>query len=81
LKAKIEEYKNKLKAWPPARKQRSNDSTKDRQPVRVAIPEPSAKLNFAHIHHSVTRMDIHAPPPLLDEYGLPKRRDIDCMIR
>jgi hypothetical protein len=78
---KIEECKNQLKTWPPTRKSRTNKSTINREPVRVTLEEPSAKLAFNHIHHSITRMDMKAPPALLDEYGLPKRKEIDCMIR
>ncbi len=80
-KEKIDECKSKLQKWPPPRKPRNTNPTTDREPVRVTLEEPSAKLAFTHIHHSITRMDMKAPPPLLDEYGLPKRRDIDCMIR
>ncbi|CAF1146285.1 unnamed protein product [Rotaria sordida] len=80
LKAKIEECKSKLRTWPPPRKPRTMNSMADRQPVRVTLEEPNAKLRFAHIHHTITRMDMKAPPPMLDEYGLPKRRGIDCMI-
>jgi hypothetical protein len=53
----------------------------DREPVRVTLEEPSAKLAFTHIHHSITRMEMKAPPALLDEYGFPKRKEIECMIR
>lgn len=81
LKQKIEECKSKLKTWPPSRKPRSVNLLTDRQPVRVKLEEPSATLNFTHIHHSITRLDMKAPPALLDEYGLPKRKEIDCMIR
>lgn len=81
LKEKIEECKSKLKTWPPSRKSRSVNLLTDRQPVRVKLEEPSAKLRFAHIHHTITRLDMTAPPALLDEYGLPKRKEIDCMIR
>ncbi len=81
IKEKIEECKSKLKTWPPARKPRTINPMGDREPVRVTLEEPSAKLAFTHIHYSITRMDIKAPPSLLDEYGLPKRREIDCMIR
>ncbi|CAF4365950.1 unnamed protein product, partial [Adineta steineri] len=80
LKEKIEECKSKLQTWPPSRKVRTINSTTDRQPVRVAIAEPNATLAFNHIHHSITRMDLKAPPPILDEYGLPKRVQLDCMI-
>ncbi|UJR15063.1 hypothetical protein I4U23_002034 [Adineta vaga] len=80
LKQKIEECKKELQTWPPTRKERSNNPTVDRQPVRVELSEPSAKLAFHHIHHEITRMDIKAPPALIDEYGLPKRKEIDCMI-
>ncbi|CAF3536488.1 unnamed protein product [Rotaria socialis] len=31
-------------------------------------------------HHAHTHLDLKAPPPMLDEYGLPKRREVDCMI-
>jgi hypothetical protein len=81
LKEKIEECKSKLGKWPPPRKPHTINSTVDREPVRVTLQEPNAKLTFTHIHHSITRVDLKAPPALLDEYGLPKRRDIDCMIR
>jgi hypothetical protein len=81
LKEKIEECKSKLGTWPPPRKLRTINSTTDRQPVRVTLTDPSATLAFTHIHHSITRMDMKAPPPLLDEYGLPKRQELDCMIR
>jgi hypothetical protein len=80
-KEKIEECKGILKTWPPARKPRTINQITDREPVRVTLEEPSAKLAFTHIHHSIERMDMKAPPTLLDEYGLPKRREIDCMIR
>ncbi|CAF3837158.1 unnamed protein product [Adineta steineri] len=80
LKEKIEECKSKLQTWPPSRKVRTINSTTDRQPVRVAIAEPNATLAFNHIHHTITRMDLKAPPPILDEYGLPKRVQLDCMI-
>ncbi|CAF1290838.1 unnamed protein product [Adineta steineri] len=80
LKEKIEECKSKLQTWPPQRKVRTINSTTDRQPVRVTIAEPNATLAFNHIHHTITRMDIKAPPPILDEYGLPKRVQLDCMI-
>ena len=65
----------------PPRKQRQINSMTNRQPVRVTLEEPNAKLPFTHIHHSLTRIEMKAPPPLLDEYGLPKRRELDCMIR
>jgi hypothetical protein len=81
LKEQIEECKSKLQKWPPARKPRNPNPMADREPVRVPLEEPSAKLKFTHIHHSITRMELKAPPALLDEYGLPKRREIDCMIR
>lgn len=81
VKEQIEECKSKLQTWPPARKPRRIDPTADRETVRVTIEEPNAKLGFTHIHHEITRLDIKPPPPLLDEYGFPKRRDIDCMIR
>ncbi len=80
-KEKIEECKGKLKTWPPARKPRTINQITDREPVRVTLEEPSAKLTFTHIHHSIERMEMKAPDTLLDEYGLPKRREIDCMIR
>ncbi|CAF1183320.1 unnamed protein product [Rotaria sp. Silwood1] len=80
LKGKIEECKSKLRTWPPPRKSRTINLMADRQPIRVTLEEPSAKLNFTHIHHSITRMDMKAPSPILDEYGLPKRRELDCMI-
>ena len=78
---KIEECKSQLKTWPPPRKVRQVNPTVDREPVRITLEPPSAKLAFNHIHHSITRMDIKAPPALLDEYGLPTRKEIDCMIR
>jgi hypothetical protein len=81
LKTKIEECKSKLQTWPPLRKLRIVNPMADRQPVRVILEEPNATLRFTHIHHSITRMDIKAPPALVDEYGLPVRRNIDCMIR
>ena len=81
LKEKINECKKQLKTWPPARQTRSINPLTDRQAIRIKFDEPSAKLQFAHIHHSITRMDMKAPPALLDEYGLPKRRNLDCMIR
>ena len=81
LNEKIEECKSKLQTWPPPRKSRAIDPMVNREPVRVKLDEPDAKLPFNHIHHSITRMDMKAPPALVDEYGLPKRRDIDCMIR
>ncbi|CAF4663729.1 unnamed protein product [Rotaria socialis] len=31
-------------------------------------------------HHAHTHLDLKAPPPMLDEYGLSKRREVDCMI-
>ncbi|CAF4220031.1 unnamed protein product, partial [Adineta steineri] len=80
LKEKIEECKRKLQTWPPQHKVRTINSTTDRQPVRVAVAEPNSTLAFNHIHHSITRMDLKAPPPILDEYGLPKRVQLDCMI-
>ena len=80
-KQKIEECKSQLKIWPPARKPRNANPMANREPVRVTIEAPSAKLNFAHIHHEITRMDMKAPEPILDEYGFPKRREIECMIR
>ena len=53
-----------------------------RQPVRVQLPEPHADSNFWHTHHSITRvMTFKGPPPIIDQYGLPKRRPLDCMIR
>ena len=81
LKEKIDECQHQLPRWPPARKTRSSDPMSDRQPVRVQVKAPSAELNFTHIHHTITRMDRKAPPALFDEYGLPQRREIDCMIR
>lgn len=81
LKQQIEECKSKLQTWPPARKSRVKNFVEDRQPVRVQIDGPKANLRFTHIHHSITRMDMKAPTPLLDQYGLPKRADLDCMIR
>ena len=70
-----------MKTWPPPRKERRVNPTVNREPVRVTLEPPSAKLRFAHIHHEITRLDLKAPTVLLDEYGLPKRREIDCMIR
>ena len=81
LREKVEECRHQLQKWPPVRKARPSDPMKDREPVRVQIKEPSAELGFTHIHHTITRMDRKAPPTLLDEYGLPQRREIDCMIR
>lgn len=81
IKEQIEECKSKLQTWPPTRKPRNINPTINREPVRVTLEEPSATLGFAHIHHSITRLGDSAPPVLLDEYGLPKRREIDCMIR
>ncbi|CAM4804269.1 unnamed protein product [Rotaria magnacalcarata] len=80
LKEKIEECKGKLQAWPPTRKPRTLNILTDRHPVRVTLDEPNAKLDFTHIHHTITRLDMKAPAPMLDEYGLPKRREVDCMI-
>ena len=80
-KEKIEECRKQLKTWPPPRKERHVNPVVKREPVRVALEPPSAKLRFAHIHHTLTRMDMKAPTPLLDEYGFPKRSDIECMIR
>lgn len=80
-KEKIEECKKQLQTWPPPHKERQVNQMADREPVRVAIEPPSAKLLFTHIHYSITRMDMKAPLALLDEYGLPKRREIECMIR
>ena len=82
LKEKIEECKKQLKTWPPLRRTRTPENPlADRKAVRVKLEEPNAKLRFVHIHHSITRMEMKAPLTLLDEYGLPKRREIDCMIR
>jgi hypothetical protein len=81
LEEKIEECKGKLQAWPPARKLRTFNILTDRQAVRVALDEPTEKLGFTHIHHTINRIDIKAPAPMLDQYGLPKRREIDCMLR
>ena len=82
LKLKIDECKRQLKTWPPPRRTRTaGNLLADRKAVRVKLEEPSAKLRFVHIHHSITRMEIKPPLPLLDEYGFPKRRKIDCMIR
>ena len=81
LKKKIEECKDKLRTWPPPRKSHALNPMANREPVRVTLEEQSAKFRFSHIHHSVSRMDIKAPVPILDEYGLPKRSEIVCMIR
>lgn len=78
---KIEEIKKQLSTWPPPRKVMSINPTEDRKPVRVTIEEPNATLRFLHMHHSISRMDMKPPMPFLDEYGLPKRRELDCMIR
>jgi hypothetical protein len=81
LKEKIEECKQKLQTWPPYRKIRTIDLIGNRQANRVQIDEPNAELQFTHIHHSISRMHRKAPISLVDEYGLPKRQEIDCMIR
>ncbi|CAF4173901.1 unnamed protein product [Rotaria sp. Silwood2] len=81
LKEKIEQCEIKLRTWPPPRKPRSLDLLSDRQPVRVTLDEPNAKHRFLHIHHSITRIDMVGPPQILDECGLPKRRDIDSYIK
>ena len=57
------------------------NSLEPRQPVRIDIPEPHAEGYFDHTHHSIERIDFKPPPPILDQYGLPKRRSLDCMIR
>jgi hypothetical protein len=80
-KQKIEECKSQLKTWPPTRKPRNDNPMANREPVRITLEAPSAKLAFNHIHHTISRMDMKAPEPILDEYGFPKRREIECMIR
>ena len=72
--------KNKLSTWPPERKSRAINAVEPKQAVRIEIPEPQAQGYFEHTHHSVTRLTFHAPPAILDQYGLPKRRSLDCMI-
>ncbi|CAF3451486.1 unnamed protein product [Rotaria sp. Silwood1] len=80
LQKELEECKSKLSRWPPKRKSRVIDSMKARQPVRIQLQEPHADSYFDHTHHSITRMTFKAPPSIVDQYGLPKRRPLDCMI-
>jgi hypothetical protein len=81
IEKEIAECKSKLSTWPPKRKSRDVNSMKPRQPVRVQLPEPHADSYFEHTHHSIIRMTFKAPPSIVDQYGLPKRRPLDCMIR
>lgn len=81
LEKEIDEYKSKLSTWPPKRKSRIINSVVAKQPVRVQLREPHADAYFDHTHHSITRMTFRAPPAIIDQYGLPKRRLLDCMIR
>ncbi|CAF1651887.1 unnamed protein product, partial [Adineta ricciae] len=80
LAKQLDECKSKLSTWPPARKSRLVNLNQIRQPVRIQLPEPHADGYFDHTHHSITRLTFKAPPTLLDQYGLPKRRPLDCMI-
>ena len=66
LKTQVQEYKAKLKTWPP---------------VRVELQKPKATHRFQHTHHAISRIDVTTPIPVLGEFGLPKRRFLDCMIR
>jgi len=81
LERELDEFKSKLSTWPPKRKSRVVNLTEARQPVRIQLPEPHADSYFDHTHHSISRLTFKAPPAIVDEYGLPKRRLLDCMIR
>ena len=81
MEKELDECKTKLSNWPPKRKSRVINSIEARQPIRVPIPEPHAEGYFDHTHHSITRVVFVAPPPIIDQFGLPKRRALDCMIR
>ncbi|UJR23954.1 hypothetical protein I4U23_026922 [Adineta vaga] len=80
IQKELDECKTKLSTWPPPQKSRRVNLNKVKQPVRIQLPEPHADGYFDHTHHSITRMSFKAPPALLDQYGLPKRRPLDCMI-
>ncbi|CAF2442374.1 unnamed protein product [Rotaria sp. Silwood2] len=80
LQKELDECKSKLSTWPPKRKSRVIDSMKARQPVRIQLQEPHADSYFDHTHHSIARMTFRAPPAIVDQYGLPKRQPLDCMI-
>ncbi|CAF1121320.1 unnamed protein product [Adineta steineri] len=80
LQKELDDCKSKLSTWPPMRKSRIVNLTKVRQPVRIQVLEPHADSYFDHTHHSISRVTFKAPPMLVDQYGLPKRRPIDCMI-
>jgi hypothetical protein len=81
IEKQIEECKSKLSRWPPERKSRVINSIEARQPVRVQLEEPHAESYFEHTHHSIKRLTFNAPPTIVDQNGLPKRRPLDCMIR
>lgn len=81
LEKEIDECKAKLSIWPPKRKSHVINSIEARQPVRVQLQGPHADADFDHTHHSITRLTFKAPPAIIDQYGLPKRRPLDCMIR
>ncbi|CAM4969209.1 unnamed protein product [Rotaria socialis] len=80
LKEKIQECKGKLKTWPPAHKLRTLSILTDRQAVRVTLSELNAQPDVTHMHETISRSDIKAPAPMVDEYGFSKRREVDCMI-
>lgn len=81
IEKEIEELQSKLSRWPPERKSHVINSIETRQPVRVQLKEPHADSYFEHTHYSVKRLTFKPPPAIVDQYGLPKRRPLDCMIR
>ena len=81
IEKEIEECKRKLSKWPPERKSRVISSIEARQPVRVHLEARHGDSFFEHTHHSIKRLTFKAPPAIVDQYGLPKRRPLDCMIR
>ena len=81
IERELDDCRRRLSTWPPKRKSRAIQSVEGRQAVRVSLPEPHADAYFDHTHHTITRLDFKAPPTLIDQYGLPKRRPLDCMIR
>ncbi|CAF3279123.1 unnamed protein product [Rotaria socialis] len=80
LQIELDMCKSKLSIWPPKRKSHVINPMKARQPVRVQLQEPHADSYFEHTHHSITRITFKAPPAIVDQYGLPKRKLLDCMI-
>lgn len=79
LKKRLDECKTKLPpGWTP--KLHLKSEIINSNPVKVTLTEPKADLYLHYIHTELTRMSFNAPKLSYDAYGVPLRKEFDCMI-